>query len=74
MNDGQATSEENQVQDRLRRHLSKHSIELHVIDDKTLVHLDDLPFKIEDLPDVYTDFRKVRLCFLLRRHHINLAD
>lgn len=34
------------------------SIKLHVYDHHTLYHLDDLPFAIDELPTVFTPFRK----------------
>lgn len=32
----------------------------------TMYHLDDLPFSIGSLPDVYTQFRKVHKCYLFK--------
>lgn len=34
-------------------------VALHLVENKTLVHADDLPFLPSDCPDVYTSFRKV---------------
>lgn len=50
-----ATEEVNVIR-RARKQLD--GIPLNVIDSRTLVHPEDLPFKISHVPDVYTKFRK----------------
>lgn len=50
-----ATEEVNVIR-RARKMLG--GIQLQVVDSRTLVHPEDLPFKIAHVPDVYTKFRK----------------
>lgn len=52
------TEEELSVEKKLRARLQKENTELHCCWQSTLVHRDDLPFEIDELPDVYTHFRK----------------
>ncbi|MEM6297199.1 MAG: DASH family cryptochrome [Bacteroidota bacterium] len=52
------TSEETGVERRLAQNLKPLGAKLNLYWQSTLVHLDDLPFEIEDLPDVFTHFRK----------------
>lgn len=42
----------------LRRLLGEIDVEFETIWDHTMVHLDDLPFPVSELPDMYTEFRK----------------
>lgn len=41
------------------------STKLELIWGSTMYHKDDLPFDVFDLPDVYTQFRKVMFLFRL---------
>lgn len=58
-------SEETAVETRVKRNLaileggSKLGVRLDFVWGGTLYHLDDLPFSPTELPDVYTQFRKV---------------
>ncbi len=52
------TSEETGVERRLAQSLKPLGAKLNLYWQSTLVHLDDLNFEIEDLPDVFTHFRK----------------
>jgi hypothetical protein len=47
------------------------SSRLQLIWGSTMYHIDDLPFSTRDLPDVYTQFRKVRRKCML---HLSLVD
>jgi deoxyribodipyrimidine photo-lyase len=54
----EVTSEELAVESALRRTLQDRSISLHAFWGHTLYHRDDLPFDIEQLPELFTQFRK----------------
>jgi deoxyribodipyrimidine photo-lyase len=54
----EVTEEETQVEARLEIALWKQKISLELFWTSTLYHLDDLPFPVSTLPDVFTDFRK----------------
>jgi deoxyribodipyrimidine photo-lyase len=55
---GEVTSEELTVETKLQRNLAP-SIEVHKFDwGQTLYHLNDLPFNLENLPELFTNFRK----------------
>ena len=54
----EATDEEIEVEDALERHLQSINIPMRFFWGSTLFHYDDLPFAIEELPDVFTNFRK----------------
>ncbi len=55
----EATDEEIEVEEQLERNLNNIGISLKYFWGSTLFHYDDLPFEIEELPDVFTDFRKI---------------
>lgn len=66
----EVTSEETQVEKALENELASLGVRLTSFWGATLDHLDDLPMKINDLPDVFTQYRKrieksseVRTCF-----------
>lgn len=46
---------------RLRDSLEELKVDLTLVNTKTLINEEDLPFKIDDTPNVYTSFRKVRV-------------
>ncbi len=54
----EVTSEEINVENKLEEQLFKVGCKLNLYWQSTLYHLDDLPFPIKMLPDIYTDFRK----------------
>ncbi|MGB0930502.1 MAG: DASH family cryptochrome, partial [Chitinophagales bacterium] len=54
----EATDEEIEVEEQLERNLNNIGISLKYFWGSTLFHYDDLPFSIEELPDIFTDFRK----------------
>jgi deoxyribodipyrimidine photo-lyase len=54
----EVTFEEQQVEKRLEEILFKVGCELKLFWQSTLYHLEDLPFPMRSLPDVFTDFRK----------------
>ncbi len=54
----EATSEEIDVEDYLERHLETIEVPIDFFWGSTLYHYDDLPFPIDNLPDIFTDFRK----------------
>lgn len=54
----EVTSEETVVEAALRKALSIDGVEPRAVWGSTLFHLDDLPLSIEEIPDVFTDFRK----------------
>lgn len=54
----EATSEEIQVEDAVEAALSTCSCTLESFWGATLHHVDDIPFDIEDVPDVFTHYRK----------------
>ncbi len=49
---------EREMMESLREKLEEKNIKLYIIWDSTLVHKDDLPFAVSELPKVYTHFRK----------------
>lgn len=51
------TSEELAVETRLEERLKASGRELLVFWQSTLIHVDDLPMKVRDLPDVFTQFK-----------------
>jgi deoxyribodipyrimidine photo-lyase len=50
--------EEKQTEKKVQTALQKINCTLKTFDTSTLYHSDDLPFTIQDLPDVFTNFRK----------------
>lgn len=52
------TQEEIAIENALELALWKHKIPLELIWGNTLFHIDDIPFTIKDLPDIFTSFRK----------------
>lgn len=52
------TDEERRVAQKLEKRLKERGVELKSYWQSTLIHPEDLPFEIEDLPDVFTHFRK----------------
>lgn len=46
---------------RLRKGLEPSGVDLNLVDSKTMISPKDLPFKIEEIPSVFTSFRKVCL-------------
>lgn len=53
----EVTSEELAVEARLAARLKTSGRELRVFWESTLIHVDDLPMKVRDLPDVFTQFK-----------------
>ena len=53
----EVTSEERSVEQAVTRAVQPHSVAINTIWGSTLYHPDDLPFKIQDLADVFTHFR-----------------
>jgi deoxyribodipyrimidine photo-lyase len=54
----EVASEERQVEDRLAAALAKQACRFVTFWQSTLYHIDDLPFPLKSLPDVFTEFRK----------------
>lgn len=54
----ESTDEERTVEQNLKCALSEQAIKVHTYWQSTLYHKDDLPFSLEQLPDVFTAFRK----------------
>ncbi|NNE07161.1 MAG: DASH family cryptochrome [Gemmatimonadetes bacterium] len=54
----EVTAEEELVDDHVRAEAKKRGIPLHSVWDDTLYHVDDLPFAVSELPEVFTHFRK----------------
>lgn len=54
----EAAWEERRAQERVARALARAGRRLHLRWGATLIHLDDLPFDVEALPEVFTHFRK----------------
>ena len=54
----EVTSEETSVEAGLRRALDGNAVELHPHHGATLLHPDDLPFAIDEVPAVFTRFRR----------------
>ncbi|MGA1623026.1 MAG: deoxyribodipyrimidine photo-lyase, partial [Synechocystis sp.] len=54
----EVTQEEVQVEQHLTQALQHQGIPVHRFLGSTLYHPDDLPFAVQDLPDVFTPFRK----------------
>jgi deoxyribodipyrimidine photo-lyase len=54
----EVTYEEINIEKKLEQTLQKKNISLELFWNYTLFHLDDLPFPVQKLPDVFTDFRK----------------
>jgi deoxyribodipyrimidine photo-lyase len=54
----EVTQEEVEIEQRLETQLFKVGCKLNLYWQSTLYHIDDLPFPIKNLPDIYTDFRK----------------
>jgi deoxyribodipyrimidine photo-lyase len=54
----EVTSEEISIEQKLETQLFKAGCKLNFYWQSTLHHLDDLPFPIKNLPDIYTQFRK----------------
>ncbi|KAJ9112095.1 hypothetical protein QFC22_006395 [Naganishia vaughanmartiniae] len=55
----EVTTEEVTLLRRLRHGLEQSGVELHLVDSKPMINPSDLPFKIEDIPSVFTSFRKL---------------
>ncbi|GAA6055547.1 hypothetical protein JCM3770_006780 [Rhodotorula araucariae] len=51
-------TEEKSIERKLRRKLQQFGVELRCFDQVALIHVDDLPFRPEAMPDVFTPFRK----------------
>jgi len=54
----EATYEDQTIESKLEEALRPMNVELHPHWGGSLYHIDDLPFAVEDMPDVYTDFRE----------------
>jgi deoxyribodipyrimidine photo-lyase len=54
----EVTSEETQVEAALEQTLRSHGVQLEAFWGHTLYHLDDLPFAIAQIPELFTQFRK----------------
>lgn len=50
--------EEKQTENKVQRELFKLGCELETLSTSTLYHAEDLPFSINNIPDVFTNFRK----------------
>lgn len=59
------TTEEVHLLRRLREGLEPSGVDLNLVDSKTMISPKDLPFRIEEIPSVFTSFRKVRQSFLV---------
>ncbi len=55
----EVTTEETSVESGLRRALDDEAVELHEYHGATLLHPDDLPFAIDEVPAVFTRFRRI---------------
>ncbi|GAA5982277.1 hypothetical protein JCM11641_006247 [Rhodosporidiobolus odoratus] len=51
-------SEEKAIERKLRKKLAEFGVPLRTFDQVPLIHPDDLPFPVANLPDVFTPFRK----------------
>ncbi|BGP36334.1 hypothetical protein JCM10450v2_000231 [Rhodotorula kratochvilovae] len=51
-------TEEKAIERKLRRNLKQFGVGLRCFDQVPLIHVDDLPFRPEAMPDVFTPFRK----------------
>ena len=54
----EATAEEKTVEKKIIKRLNKAKIKVEAIWQSTLYHPDELPFSIQDIPDLFTSFRK----------------
>lgn len=54
----EVTSEETNMEQKLEQNLWKQGVSLEMFWTSTLYHLDDLPLPVNNLPDVFTQFRK----------------
>ena len=54
----EVTSEEKQVEKKLKRALAKNNVKVNVYWETTLYLPEDLPFNIQETPELYTNFRK----------------
>ncbi len=54
----EATSEEQHTQKAVAQRLTQIGCELKLYWQATLIHIDDLPYKVQLLPDIFTEFRK----------------
>lgn len=54
----EVTFEEQQVEDQLNKALKGRGVEMKSMWANTLYHLEDLPFNLDKMPDVYSDFRE----------------
>ena len=54
----EATPEENAVEASLEKSLNAHGIELNLVWQSTLLHIDDIPWPIKNVPDIFSQFRK----------------
>ncbi len=54
----EVTAEETTIEQKLETQLFKVGCKLNLYWQSTLYHIDDLPFPIKNLPDIYTEFRK----------------
>ncbi len=52
------TSEEIDTEKKVEAELWKQQIEINYVWQQTLIHLEDIPFSINNLPDIFTQFRK----------------
>jgi deoxyribodipyrimidine photo-lyase len=59
---------EQQIENKLQHQLANQDVKLQLFHGATLLHPQDLPFEINDLPDIFTNFRKlVEKKFLVRK-------
>ena len=54
----EATPEENAVEASLEKSLNAQGIELNLVWQSTLLHIDDIPWPIKNVPDIFSQFRK----------------
>lgn len=54
----EATTEETEIEDAVEQKLEELGVSFETFWGSTLYHIDDLPFDIDDVPDVFTAFRK----------------
>jgi deoxyribodipyrimidine photo-lyase len=52
-------TEEIMTEEHIRASLSKSQTPLKLVHTRNLIHPDDLPFPVKDLPDIFTSFRKM---------------
>lgn len=54
----QAGTEEAETAGQISRYCKANNVQVHITQGASLYHIDDIPFKLEKLPNIFTDFRK----------------